>query len=169
MANLSIMRGAWSLAVALVCVGCGARTDIDELEPAPPVGVVVDASSVDASIVDASTGVAEASLVDVPAFSHDASSPGEPDAACSTPSVEVTDCQPGNPTCCTFYIAWACHDVTYGLGGGCGSLDASSPTANYGCFTNGQWDFGVYITPVSSCACDDPSALGAFAEAHCGH
>lgn len=152
------------LPALLVCAACGARTDIDELAPAPPVGVIADASA-----VDASSDVVEASLVDVPTFVHDAPSeaPAMSDAACSTPTVDVTECQPGNPTCCEFYITWACGDVTYGLGGGCGGLNDSSPTANYGCFMNRQF-ISAHITDVSSCACDDSSALAAFAEAHCG-
>lgn len=157
------------LAGVLVCAACGARSDIDELAPAAPVGVTADASAVEASsVVDASV-VVDASFADVPRFVSDGPPAAEPDAACSTPTVDVTECQPGNPTCCKFYITWACGDVTYGLGGGCGPLNGPTPTANYGCFVDGQWGFtSTHVTHVSSCACDDSSALAAFAEAHCG-
>lgn len=169
------MRGGWSLAVVLVlvlvCVACGARTDLDEPLPGSPVGVLADASAV-GSGVDASTGSGgRDALADVPTFFHDApsTSPAEPDATCSNskPQVQAVDC--GIPNCCKFSVTWTCGSVSYGVSGACQgpTTDASPGQLELGCVVDGQPEPG-YNESFAVCPCDNPNTLAALAEAHCG-
>lgn len=77
--------------------------------------------------------------------------------------VDLSDAAAG----CKFDVTWKCGDTSYRVGGGCDREDASSGGVARGVCVVGEAQTGTFEVPVSTCSCNDLSALVTEVREHC--